>query len=194
MDKPVELADTDIRYYEGLIRTTSRMYASGVGVELEDLEQVLRFRVWRALEAYDPERSRASRRSFVYTCVRNQIKDLVKARVRKRATGYSETYMEDSGSKDERHLAVVPEERLEDAVVLPTTITSEERQVLALVYVGYSLTEIGLLLGVTAKLAGSRMASVRSKMADWRPDVAPMSQPCQIFQLASEASALLEAA
>lgn len=190
------LADTDIRYYEGLIRVTSRMYASGVGVELEDLEQVLRFRVWRALEAYDPQRSRASRRSFVYTCVRNQIKDLVKARVRKKDTGYSEMYLEDvaPGSKDERHLAQAPEERLEDAVVLPTTVTREERQVLALVYVGYSLTEIGLLLGVTAKLAGSRMASVRSKMADWRPDFDPEPHGAQIFQLASEASALLEAA
>jgi RNA polymerase sigma factor (sigma-70 family) len=192
----VGLADTDIHYYEGLVRTTARMYASGVGVELEDLEQVLRFRVWRALEAYDPQRSRAARRSFVYTCIRNQIKDLVKARVRKKDTGYSEFYLEDvaSGSKDERFLAEAPDDRLEEAVLLPTTVTTEERHVLALVYVGFSLTEVGALLGVTAKLAGTRMASVRTKMEDWRPTGTSMSPAAEIFQLASEVPALLEAA
>lgn len=196
---PVSLADTDTRYYEGLVRTTARMYARGVGVELEDLEQVLRFRVWRALEAYEVGRSQAARRSFVYTCLRNQIKDLVKARVRRNDAG-TECYMEDAmlaagrDAFEGQHLVVEPDGHLDEAVTLPVTVTSDERQVLALVYVGYSLTETALILGVTPKLVGSRMASIRSKMEDWRPDTGPASGGAQIFQLASEAWTLLEAA
>lgn len=195
----VKIPDTDTRYYEALVRSTTRMYARRLRVESEDLEQVLRFRVWLALKAYDERRSRATRRSFVFTCLRNQIKDLVKSRIRRDRAG-SEVYIEDEAPSEAsrevwegQYLSELPDARLEEVVVLPATISADERQVLALVYVGYSLTEASRLLGVTSKIVGARMASIRVKMDDWRP-AEESAEGAEIVQLASEAWALLQAA
>jgi hypothetical protein len=77
--------------------------------------------------------------------------------------------------------------------MLPATLTGDERQVVVLLYLDFSQAEIARLLGVRPRDIGVRVASVREKMADWRPDATSMSQPTVKVQLASEAWALIEA-
>jgi hypothetical protein len=52
---------TEIPFYEGLIRATASRYAPYVPEEYENIVSILRNKVWRALRAYDPSRSRALR-------------------------------------------------------------------------------------------------------------------------------------
>lgn len=208
-----KLRDTDIRYYEGLVQSTSKMYSDLLRTEREDLEQVLRFRIWRALEAFTSTRwveqpadakGRSPRERFVFFCLRNQIKDLVKGRVRRDNSkpdwmdgivGIREVHIERlSDAALDPYLAVQFEDRFDDEVLLPTTLSSDERQVVVLLYLEYTQVEIARLLRVRARDIGARMAAIRLKMADWRPDVAPMSQGVVKVQLASEAWAVLEAA
>lgn len=196
--------DTDHRHYEGLVISTTRLYADRLRVEAEDLEQLLRFRVWLALRSFNERRSqprqpdavRSPRETFVFLCVRNQIKDLTKSRMRK-DSAMREVYLEDMAAPEAvqyryeaRHHAQVAD-RLDEVVVLPATLSPDERRVLALVYLDFSLAETARVLGIPARVVGQRMASVRQKMADWAPD---RHEPgAQVVQLASEAWAVLEA-
>jgi DNA-directed RNA polymerase specialized sigma24 family protein len=197
-----EPQDDDIRYYEGLVAHTATMYLDVLRVEREDLEQVLRFTIWRALENYTATRwnshghdanGRSARERFAFYCMRNQIKDLLKARGRRDAakpdwmgdsiTGVREVYLEDVAS-----------ERCFEDKYLPTTLTGDERQVVVLLYLDFSQAEIARMLSVRPRDIGVRVASVRTKMADWRPAPATsMSHNVMKVQLASEAWALIEA-
>jgi DNA-directed RNA polymerase specialized sigma24 family protein len=220
-----EPQDDDIRYYEGLVARTATMYVGILRVEREDLEQVLRFTIWRALEGYSATRwnsqehdakGRSARERFAFYCMRNQVKDLLKARVRRDTAkpdwmgdsiaGVREVYLEDAaceraggaagGLRDRfegKYLSQAPGDRYEDEVLLPATLTGDERQVVVLLYLDFSQAEIARLLGVRPRDIGGRVASLRLKMADWRPDVAPLRQPTVNLQLASEGWALLEA-
>jgi hypothetical protein len=91
-----------------------------------------------------------------------------------------------------KYLSQAPGDRYEDEVLLPATLTGDERQVVVLLYLDFSQAEIARLLGVRPRDIGGRVASLRLKMADWRPDVPAMS-PTVNLQLASEGWALLEA-
>src|SRR3954470_7263330 len=72
-----------LRLYEGLIFSTARRYSIFVEEDLEDIQQILRVKVFRALESYDgakaPPRTdgRSPRDAYVFQCVRNQAKDLL---------------------------------------------------------------------------------------------------------------------
>lgn len=185
-----KLRDDDPRHYEGLVRTTSRMYADVLRVELEDLEQVLRFRAWRAIEGFQAERSqvyqhgakRSPRERFVYLCIKNQIRDLMKSRMRRdntrpdwmgEVTGIREVYFEDvAPDLLGRYVGDTPEDRFDDEVVLPATLTSDERRVVAFLYLDYSQVEIATLLQVRARDVGTHVSRIKEKMADWRPDLA----------------------
>lgn len=197
-----------LRRYEGLVFSTSRMYEGILRVEMEDLQQVLRLRVWLALEAFDPGRSAATEESFVFTCVRNQIKDLMKAR-RRRDSLATEVYIEDVAPADHavefggirdrfehKHLSDALDDVHADEVLLPATLVRAERHVIALLYVGYSQTEVAGLLNVPPREVWGHMTSIRRKMEDWRPNAGTsMSQGAEIVQLASEAmDALAQAA
>ena len=61
------------------------MYAPHVQEEYEDIVSVLRIKVWRALCAFDPARSSMPVQRYVFSCVKNQAKDLVKKRRRTQA-------------------------------------------------------------------------------------------------------------
>lgn len=216
-----EPQDDDIRYYEGLVARTATMYVGILRAEREDLEQVLRFTIWRALEGYRATRwnshdqdakGRSARERFVFYCMRNQVKDLLKARVRRDGAkpdwmgdsiaGVREVYLEDvaserSGTSRDRfegkYLSQRPSDRHEDEVLLPATLTGDERQVVVLLYLDFSQAEIARLLGVRARDIGVRVASLRLKMADWKPSGTSMSHNVMKVQLASEAWALLDA-
>lgn len=180
-----------IKHYEGLIRKTAARYVPWVEEDFEDICAVLRAKVWRALIKYDPERSKMTQDTFVFSCVKNQGKDLVK-RSRSEAAKHrrKETYIEDeapqrdrSGDRgahdftrdsfDHQYLQLPSEDvygRIDEGVLLlPSTLSETERLVVGLLYLDYMQSEAIILLGISKGVMERTMRSIRDKMADWRP-------------------------
>lgn len=185
--------DAKLREFEGLVFKTSVIYSNRLRLEREDLQQVLRLRVWLAIRSYDPGVRRASLRSYVFTCVRNQIKDLVKARTRRDALA-TEFYLEDAlvgdgGAFEARHLAEEIGDHLAEEVQLPSSLTADEREVLALLYLGYDKqVDIASALGVRRPEVSLRMSSLKTKLraAGWRGTPLRTRSDAEIIQLSSE--------
>jgi RNA polymerase sigma factor (sigma-70 family) len=171
----MRVSDADLGRYKGLVYKTSQMYADLLGWEREDLQQVLLTRVWLAIAAYDPKRSALPEERFVFSCLRNQIKDMVKSKTRRDKHG-RQVYIADLTSNGDQdfsdrfefeHLSELPEER--EALALPETLTPEEREVIALLYVGYRQTEIAIILTCQRRDIERRVRTIRRKLVDWRP-------------------------
>lgn len=178
----------DIEFYEGLVFKTASMYAAYVEEDLEDIQQVLRIKVWRALEAFDPTRSSMTRQRYVFSCVKNQCKDLVKKKRR------NELFIEDvSGVKvgtddftvrdafEARYLCSDASEHFDHIEsgppLIPSTLSKLEREVVALLYLDFSQKEAATLLGVRRNEMERAVRSLRDKMADWRPTPAVQRLP-----------------
>lgn len=174
-----------LRLYEGLIFSTARRYSIFVEEDLEDIQQILRVKVFRALESYDgakaPARTdgRDPRDAYVFQCVRNQAKDLLKKKPR------HESYIDDSFADEEgsgrdwfehsigmatTHDQVYGEIE-DDDLVVPNTLTELERQVVCLLYAGYRQSEVARSLCLVKRDMERAMRSIRLKMEDWRPTV-----------------------
>jgi RNA polymerase sigma factor (sigma-70 family) len=170
--------DETLRAFEGLVFRTAQIYERRLRVEREDLQQVLRLKVWMAVRAYDAKKSRTSLESFVFSCVRNQIKDLVKSRIRRDRLGVEhliDDLFTDDWSRERfegSYLAAVDEP---DEVLIPSTLTANERSMIGLLYVGFKQVEIAEIMEIPRNEVTQRMASIRQKMADWRPG-APAAQ------------------
>ena len=73
------LIDDQIAGYEGLVRATAARYVGKVeAMDFDDICSVLRIKVWQALVKFDPAKCRTNEEGFVFMCVRNRCKDLVK--------------------------------------------------------------------------------------------------------------------
>jgi RNA polymerase sigma factor (sigma-70 family) len=174
----------DVSFYEGLCRKTASMYVPFVEEEYEDIVQILRVKVWRALETFDPARSKMPVERYVFMCVKNQCKDLVKKR--KRGEKYIEDIAPTTGelplrdSFDERYLSATHEEIYglvdEGDPLVPSTLTPTEKQVVCLLYRSYRQTEAARLLGLTRSEMERCIAAIRMKMADWHPGTALQPQ------------------
>jgi RNA polymerase sigma factor (sigma-70 family) len=167
--------------YEGLIFSTSARYAPILDDDAEDIQQILRMKVWRALEVFDPRRSALSEENYVFGCVRNQVKDLLKSQSRRNdarggqldyidgktevtRAGFELEYLSES---DELVFASVEEADYP----LPSTLSVMERAVVWLLILDFNQTEISRQLGVSRAKVRSAHQSVRDKMADWKPGV-----------------------
>lgn len=166
--------DTQPEDYEGLVYATAALVAPLVQEEFEDIAQLLRVKVWRALEAFDPTRSRLPRRRYVFMCVTNQVKD-IKNRKR-RYDLHIEALGEDGAAHDGfelRYLAVDAEvvyaEVDDEPLVLPTTLSAQEGQVVILLCEDYKQAEVGRMLHMDKRGMERAMRAIRSKMADWKP-------------------------
>lgn len=185
--------------YEGLVYSTTARFQGFLAMEPEDLQQILRIRVVKALRTYDPTR-KAAKRNWVFSLVYNQVKDLIKQRDRslKRYVweaidgGSAVRVVAQSGGAtddlsidheqtqpawetfQEGHLSATQEEAfalVEDKVMLPSTITPLEREVLAFVYLDFQQVEIQALMGMGKREVKGVIDSIREKMADWKPDL-----------------------
>lgn len=171
---------TEIVFYEGLIRKTASIYAPYVDEDFEDIVAIFRVKVWRALQAFDPARSSMPVERYVFSCVKNRAKDLLRRRKR------SEVYIDDArASRVNREeaavfnaepdfLGAVSHDDVFGAVEnerpsLPATLTQRERAVLALLYLEFSQRESAERLGLTRGEMERAVRSIRSKMSDWRP-------------------------
>lgn len=163
--------------FEGLIFSTAVRYAPILDEDVEDIQQILRVKVWQALERYEATRSSLDVERFVFGCVYNRVKDLLKSQSRRNdARSGRQLYIEDEtdATFEARHLrveaevafAVVEDERIE----LPSTLTAFEKTVVLLLVAGFNQTEVCGHLQASAKRVRQARASVQQKMLDWKPD------------------------
>lgn len=171
----------ELAAYEGLIHATAERYAGFVvDHDLDDIKQILRIKIWQALRAYDATRGTQPPESFVFACMRNRVKDLLKEqdRLNERRQGI-QLYVEDAPGHAttaafELHYLiedgeVVYAEVEDEPVELPSTLSEREAQVLRLLMQGYGQTEIARELALTRPQVRAAQARLESKMADWRP-------------------------
>lgn len=169
--------DTEIEYYEGLVVKTASMIAPYVEMEFEDIAQMLRYKVWRGIESFDPAKSKVPRRSYVFSCVVNQKKDIL-ARKRRGVLYIEDLVSNDDGDQDDGfhgdYLSVDTDvayaEVENEAIALPATLNFMERQVVLQLYLGTTPMELSRQLGISVRRLNATIAEVRAKMADWRPE------------------------
>lgn len=189
------MSDGDLGSYEGLVRTTAARYAPLLDDDFDDVAQVLRMKVWQALDRFDPSRSNMDVRNYVFQCVRNRLKDLFKQqdRLNKKRRGaqlYIEDFMADAEMNfTARHLKLDQEVAYfsveDEDIAVPSTLNELERSVVALLLLDFSQAEIARQLNVGRARIRSAHASVQEKMADWRPSQGDILEaPVQIPQAA----------
>jgi RNA polymerase sigma factor (sigma-70 family) len=180
----------DITFYEGLVRSTAAIYAPRVETEFDDICQRLRIKVWRALQVFDPGKSGMTVERYVFMCMKNECKDIVK-KVRR-----GDVYIADQsaawfGSEDlgldsfeRRYLATEHEQvygGVDDGLpLIPSTLTPTERRVIVMLYRDQSQAEIARTLGLRRNQMERLMRSIREKMADWKPDVTAAPLPVAV--------------
>lgn len=185
-----------LAHYEGLVRKTAGRYVNRLEEDYDDVCQFLRYKVWKALLSVDPEqlrkRSQTSqytplelRDRYVFSCIANAVKDLLKRK--KHNLLFIEDYTvtkfahyeggdNTSASRDrrdefdERYLC--EEDTFADPdveVLIPSTLTRAEREILLLMYLDYKPAEIATHRAVPRKEISASMKTIREKMADWNP-------------------------
>lgn len=171
-----------LRHYEGLVFSTARRVVAFTEEEFEDIQQVLRLKVFKALLAYDPSRAkRLARDAYVFMCVRDQAKDIAKRRRR------GELLIEDIApaqadgerlpsrdSFEQRYLSAGHDEIYgsieDDDCLVPNTLTVLERTIVVRLYRDFKQSEIARELGLEKREMERAMRSIRQKLADWQPE------------------------
>lgn len=178
--------DVDLEPFEGLIFSTAQRYAPYLDDDLDDIRQVLRLKVWQALLAFEQKRARRyagdlakARESFVFSCLKNRVKDLLKeqSRLNERRQGsalHIEDLTDDLDSFEGKYMAAEDaalHELIEGSVELPSTLSEIERALVGVLLTGdFTRAEIALRLGVGRKRVLVIHRSVQAKLADWAPD------------------------
>lgn len=188
---------TQVQFYEGLVRKTASRYQGVIQEEYEDLCSILRIKCWRALESFDASKSRVPIQNYVFSCVRNQVKDLLKRKKR------NDLYIEDIAparshdqavrdSFDARYQVTEEEEVfaevLAETPLIPSTLTTLERQVIVLLYLEYGQADISAHLSVTRREIATAVKGIKDKMADWHPSFDPATEPDEGGHVESEDS------
>lgn len=171
--------------YEGLIYKTAsmivdqlrtRQFDPPIELGLDDIRQRLRIKVWKGLESYDRVRARGAgtMRAYVFMCVTNEKKDILKLRRRADAHIEDEVTVDDLPDAFElRYLSADPEQVFAsveaEQLELPASLTVLERQVIGLLYEGLMQTEVRSALSLSVRAISEVVSSIREKMADWRP-------------------------
>lgn len=167
-----------VQFYEGLCRSTAARYVGKVEEDYEDLVSLFRIKAWRALESFDPAKSKVPVERYVFSCMVNLGKDLLKKK--KRNEAYIEDYRHNNQTGkdvadrfDAQYLRQDEEaafrELTLDKPLIPSTLDETECSVLALLYYDYSHAEIALRLSITKREVAAVVKQIREKMADWRP-------------------------
>lgn len=175
---------TVLREYEGLIFSTAQLIVrKRPDYEADDIQQVLWIKTIRALRAFDP--SRKDRDGYVFMCLRDQAKDLLRWHRRNEVFIEDLTSSEDESGRletrdsfEERHGLSSSHDEIygdvdEDDVVVPSTLSQLERRIVLLLYRDFKQTEAARILGIDKRQIEKAMRSIREKMADWRPTEDP---------------------
>lgn len=184
---PETALDIDVERYEALVRKTALMiveHPSGVEMEYDDICQRLRIKAWYALGKYDTGKDRVGVDRFVFACLQNEKKDILK-KVRR-----NEAFIEDiapgvaSGEAAEasgvgrdrfeaHYLQLSPEDAFHDVEEqvpgLPSTLDRVEKQLVHFLYLDYDYGEIAALLKIPRKEVAPLVRGLRDKLPHWKP-------------------------
>lgn len=166
--------------FEGLVFETARqIVARGVELEFDDVRQLLRIKVWHAVQRYAADHPKGMPlRRFVFMCVANLRKDIEKKPRRHDASIDALRGCESGAGTpladwfDARYLSVDQEEvfaLVEDGSRLSETLSPTERRVVALRVQGWLLIEIDRELGLSRAQRERVMRSIREKLAHLDP-------------------------
>lgn len=174
--------------------------------DLDDIRQFYRLKAWAALRSFDADKAqstcsvcrepcadgdRCPRCKYVFICLKNAEKDMLK----KRRRGH--VFIEDQAPTvdrydgdgqrrsnwfEERFLSTDHDEvygRVDDGQpLLPNTLSDLEVRVVVALYRGYRQSEIARSMPLAKGELDRLMVSIREKMADWRPGPeAPAARP-----------------
>jgi RNA polymerase sigma factor (sigma-70 family) len=188
-----------LAHYEGLVRKTAARWNSLIEDDFDDVCQFLRFKVWKALLSADIARLKQKaltskytwvqlRDRYVFSCIANAVKDLLKKKKHNLLFiediaptnltdggaghwgGYSATMRD---SFEQRYLSTNGEvfSGVEDeCVLIPSTLSKLEKDVLLLMYLDFKPAEIAEQTHVPKKEVSATMKTIREKMADWAPE------------------------
>jgi RNA polymerase sigma factor (sigma-70 family) len=169
-----------LAFYEGLVRRTAAIYCPRIDDEYEDVVAILRVKVWRSLNAYDPSRSRLPVERYVFSCVANQVKDLLKRKRR------HEVYIDDVSRTTvdgdelmpaymQEFLSIGHDEVFGDVEAelpeFPESLSELEREVVVRLYLDNNHRRIAVELNVTRMEIDRTVDSIRVKMAEQYPAV-----------------------
>lgn len=199
-----------LRHFEGLVRKTAgrlirtiseqesgRGHDGYVEEDFDDVCQFLRYKVWKALLAFDPVNLRKkpttrkqleeARDKYVFSCLVNAKVDVLKKKRHNpmfiEALAPVTTYDNEIDGRniapratfERRYLCVEdPYSEFYDGMELPSTLTEPERSVVLMLYLHYETAEIAGQLGIQRAEVISITKSVRGKMADWNPGAMPI--------------------
>jgi RNA polymerase sigma factor (sigma-70 family) len=176
-----------LRRYEGVVRTTASMTVERCEEEFEDICQVFRIKVWKALVSFDASRlksedadsmGRTALDRYVFACIKNQQKDLEK----KVKRAHRISYIEDMNETFEAGFLGVSDDLIFTAVeevapLIPSTLDARERQIVTLLYLDFDNGEIGQQLGIRRERVAKIIREIRQKLADWAPPGWQPSKP-----------------
>lgn len=184
-----------VSFYEGLIFVTTKRIEQYVELEPDDISQRLRIKVWRALERYDRKRSKMPIDRWVFQCLANEVKDILKKRreynlhiedftgqtyTNNRAAHTGEggdgPYNADSTKFTGRYLSVVEEDAFEEVLTDPNEpalpgLTPEEQTVAGLLIENFTQPEIAIELGIRLGQVRAYIAAIKLKLAEANPDL-----------------------
>lgn len=177
--------------FEGLVFKTAQMFASYVAIlmEEEELRQELRIVVWRSVSRYDARRTETGMglKPYVYGNVANKVKDFRRDAARR--ARYDLTFESIDSHREEgeerfygdfelRYLCESPDVVYgkidEGLLVLPSTVTRAEADVLVLLMFGHSEREMMLRLGVRRSAVRYAVEQLQVKFADWSRSPTPL--------------------
>jgi DNA-directed RNA polymerase specialized sigma24 family protein len=176
--------------FEGLIFKTTVLVLPHVEDDFDDVQQLLRIKVWKVLAKYDPARSQMTVKAYVFGCLMNYKKDLKKRR--RRGELFIEDLLPDHPSGDgqrhdgssafeARHLAVSQDVAFlaveDETPLLPNTLNDLERRVIGLLMLEYTATEISRTLSIGPKRLRAVRNDIERKMMDWRPSAVHQPAP-----------------
>jgi RNA polymerase sigma factor (sigma-70 family) len=171
--------DAALRYYDGLVCATARRCVAFCEEDYDDVVQVLRVKVWQALRAYDPRRARTDRDRYVFMCVRDRAKDVVKKKKRNqlhiedlRTVGDRASQTSTTDRFDARYLCSTREENyaaIEDDDDPLAGLDELEREIARMLTADYKQAQVARALGLQKVEMDRAMRSIRFKLAALRP-------------------------
>lgn len=188
-------------HFEGLVaKTASQIVEGGVEMDYEDICQVLRVKVWHAVQRFSEERALSSRtmgttrngrsplERYVFGCVLNLRRDLEKRPRRSEASleGIRNDPQRDLCDWFDAKFLSIDHGQVYGAVdgdidhERQLDLTSVERQVIRLRTRGLLWQQVDLQVGLSRVQRARVLESVRAKLGELSPDVppaAPVARP-----------------
>jgi len=136
------------------------------------MRQELRVAVWQALAKHDP--AKMPLKPFVFALVRNRVSTLRRGSMRRTAREGIQTDVEGEHFDGRSRNYVARDEvygKIDGGLlVLPATLTAREADVLVMLMMEMTRTEIARALSVKRTDVDLATFALRAKMSDWRPE------------------------